>query len=120
MSDVIDAIKRVYYLNNGKDYDRVALLVLQTYKRGGRQAVTSLLQHPEYRDDPCAKIFREYLRIKTISRANAIFSFCKPQPNSDAPAWVGGHGWRLKRWPGQEKYIHPTPTKGVPIEEWEF
>ena len=104
MSAVIDSIKQVYYLNNGPEYDKVALLVLNTYKRGGRQAVVSLLQTPEYKGDPCAKIFREILRVKTVSN---MFSFCQDKPNQSAPEWIGVHGWRLQKWPGFNPYIHP-------------
>lgn len=106
MSDVIKAIKHVYYLNNGAAYDKTALQVLAAYKRGGPVAVTSLLQTPELHADPCAKLFRELLKVKTVSRT--IFGFCQPKRDQSAPEWVGGHGWRLKKWPGIMPYIHPT------------
>lgn len=108
MSEVIKAIKHVYYLNNGPKYDAVALQVLACYKRGGPVLVTSFLQTPEMRDDPCAKIFREQLKIRTPS--NNIFSFCQPKRDR-APDWVKDHGWRINRWPSFLPYIHPKETE---------
>lgn len=110
MSEVIKAIKHVYYLNNGAAYDRVALQVLAAYKRGGPAMVTSLLQTPELYADPCAKVFRELLKVRTVKPAGKMFSFCQPKRGS-APEWIKDHGWRINRWPDFLPYIHPTETK---------
>lgn len=112
MNDIFAAIKYVYYLNNGPAYDKVALAVLKTYQnaeaRNKRRAVESLLTSPEYLDDPCAKIFRERLHIKSSRPSAVMFSYCMPKVGGGAPEWVGDHGWRLKKWPEVSPYIKPT------------
>jgi hypothetical protein len=108
VSDVISAIKQVYYLNGGKPYDLIAYRVLQSYKRGGRDAVVSLLQSPELKGDSCAKIFREILHIR-MPNPSMMFSFCQAKRNP-APDWIKDHGWRVKKWPDFLPYIHPKST----------
>lgn len=111
MSAVISAIKQVYYMNNGAAYDKVALQVLALYKRGGPHMVTAFLQTKEMQADPCAKLFREILKIKTINSSTKMFSFCQPKPGGGSPEWGTNHGWRINKWPTTMPYIHPTPTK---------
>lgn len=108
MSQIIDAVKHVYYLNNGKEYDAVAMSVLQAYKRGGPNMATGLLQSPELHDDPAAKIMREYLGIKSVRPSKVIFSYCQPRRGGGAPEWGSRHAYRLNKWPSLTPYIHPT------------
>jgi hypothetical protein len=106
MSDVLSALKIVYSHDYGKDYDKVCMFVLQAYKRGGRKSVVSLLQAPEYKADPCAKLFRELLRVKTVSGQH-MFKLCQARRSQPPPDWIKDHGWRINRWPEFLPYIPP-------------
>lgn len=108
MSRIVDAVKHVYYLHNGREYDKVALAVLRAYKRGGPDMAMNLLKSPELHDNPAAKIMREYLGIKSVRPGRVMFFFCQPKIGGGSPEWGGNHGWRVKKWPEFTPYIHPT------------
>jgi hypothetical protein len=109
VSDVISALKKVYAHDYGIDYDKVCMEVLQAYKRGGRSLVVSYLSAPENREDPCAKLFRELLHVRTHSPR--MFSFCQTKLPQAAPDWIKDHGWRVKKWPDFMPYIPPRQPK---------
>lgn len=108
LGHILDAAKHVYYLNHGKEYDRVALDVIRAFKRGGPDMVVSYLKSPELYADPAAKIMREYLGIRVQRPNKALFFFCQPKVGGGAPEWGGNHGWRVRKWPEFSPYIHPT------------
>lgn len=112
MIDILSAVKQVYAMDMGTQYDATLLAIVRAYNLGGkkgRASAIALLQSERYCADPCAAILREILGIKK-EVTGKVFNQCQWK-RATAPDWVGPHGWRIKKWPSFMPYIQPTPVK---------